>query len=131
MVFIDTSIWIDFFADQNTKGTLALIKAIDNEDLATCGVVIAEVLQGVKEDKMFNKIKSILLDLIILPMTDSIYINAAQIYRTCRRKGITIRNSIDCMIAATCIEHSSFILHSDRDFDHISKHFPLQKYSVK
>jgi len=131
MVFVDTSIWIDFFADRNAKRTLALIEPIDNEDIATCGVVITEVLQGVREDKVFNKIKSILLDLIILPMTDSIFISAAQIYRSCRKKGITIRNPVDCMIAATCMEHSTFILHSDRDFDHISKHFPLQKHSIK
>jgi hypothetical protein len=130
MVFIDTSIWIDFFANRSTKGTLALVEAIENEDLATCGVVITEVLQGVKQDKLFKKIKSILLDLIILPMTDSIYINAAQIYRSCRKMGISIRNSVDCMIAATCMEHSTFILHSDRDFDYISKHFPLHKYSI-
>jgi len=127
VILIDTTVWIDLFADRNTPGTRKLTSAIEaDDDLATCGFVLTEVLQGIREGNRFSQTKKILEDLIYLPTSQSAYVSAALIYRGCRHKGLTIRKPVDCMIAATCIEHSCFILHNDRDFSHISKHFPLQ-----
>lgn len=127
MILVDTTVWVDLFGERDTKGTRSLVAAIEEEeDLATCGLVMTEVLQGVRHERMFSRIESILQDLIYLPMSQATFIAAARMYRECRKKGVTIRKPVDCMIAATCIEHAAFILHNDRDFDHIARHFPLQ-----
>ena len=67
-----------------------------------------------------------LSSLIYLPMDQSTFLLAANIYLTLRSRGITIRNSVDCMIAAVCIEHKAHLLHNDRDFDYIASVFGLQ-----
>ncbi len=130
MILVDTSVWIDFLAGRKTKSCKLLKSAIENyEDICVSGVIMTEVLQGVKLDKDFKRIHEILNDLVYLPEQKTTHVLAAKIYRSLRKNGKTIRKPIDCIIAATCIENSAFILHNDRDFDFISKHFPLQKYS--
>lgn len=96
------------------------------EDICLCGVILTEVLQGIRNDKAYKKTESVLSDLIFLPMTYDTFLLAATIYRTLRVKGVTIRNSIDCMIAAVCIENNVHLLHKDRDFDLINQHFDLR-----
>ena len=129
MILVDTTVWIDFFADRDTEGTRKLARAVEGEeDLATCGLVMTEVLQGVREDRRFAEVKDILQDLIYLPIDEATFIAAAEIYRACRKKGLTIRKPVDCIIAATSIQHSAFILHNDRDFDSIAKDFALQAF---
>lgn len=130
MILVDTSVWIDYFAGGSTPKTEQLKKAIINsEDLCICGVVMTEILQGIRKETDFNKVQKILDELIYLPEQKSTHVLAAKIYRMLRKKGKTIRKPIDCIIAATCIEHSAFILHNDRDFSYISKHFSLQEYT--
>ena len=132
MILVDTTVWIDLFAGKKEIHTTQLTDAINNkEDLCICGLIITEVLQGIKKDKDFKETQKILDDLLYLPASRKTYIRAAQIYRLCRKKGITIRKPVDCIIASLCIENAVYILHNDRDFDHIAKHFPLQKYSTK
>jgi hypothetical protein len=127
MTLVDTSVWIDFFAARNTAQVVALESSIDQrEDLCLCGVIITEVLQGIRDDKQYKQTESVLSNLIYLPMDQSTFLLAANIYRTLRSRGITIRNSVDCMIAAVCIEHEANLLHNDRDFDHIVDVFGLQ-----
>ncbi len=126
-MLVDTSVWIDFFAARNTAQVAVLESSIDQrEDLCLCGVIITEVLQGIRDDKQYNQTESVLSNLIYLPMDQSTFLLAANIYRTLRSRGITIRNSVDCMIAAVCIEHKADLLHNDRDFDHIADVFGLQ-----
>lgn len=118
MILVDTSVWIDLFAGRDSPHVKALELLVTNrEDLCICGVILAEVLQGIKDDKEYNQTNSILSNLIFLPMTRDTFVLTANIYRTLRTRGITIRNSIDCMIAAVCIEHGVRLLHNDRDFD--------------
>jgi predicted nucleic acid-binding protein len=129
MIIIDTSVWIDFFSGKQTKDSLLLKNAINNsEDLCICGVILTEVLQGIRNEKEFKKVYQILNDLIYYPENKSTFLLAVEIYRSMRKKGKTIRKPIDCIIAATCIENSAFILHCDRDFEYISENFPLQRY---
>jgi hypothetical protein len=128
VILVDTTVWIDLFADRETDGTRKLTSCIeDSRDLASCGPVTAEVLHGIRSDKLFEHTRRILGDLIYLPMSQATFVRAAKIYRRCRRKGLTIRKPVDCMIAAVCMENSAFILHNDRDFDRIARHFPVQK----
>jgi predicted nucleic acid-binding protein len=130
MVLVDTTIWIDFFADRKEPHVATLQELIENEeDLSLCGVILAEVLQGIRSDKDFTKTKEYLNDLIFLPMRQTTFLRAAEIYRSLRKKGITIRKPVDCMIASVAIEYNIHLLHNDRDFDHIAKHLKLKIYS--
>jgi predicted nucleic acid-binding protein len=127
VILVDTTAWIDWFADRDCPATERLHLAIEQgEDLAVCGVVVTEVLQGVHNDRDFLTIRDRLFGLIYLPMSRRTHVRAAEMYRGCRKRGLTIRKPVDCIIAATCIENSAFILHHDRDFDHLAKHYPLQ-----
>jgi len=127
MMLVDTSVWIDFFAARNTAQVLVVESSIDQRvDLCLCGVILTEVLQGIRDDKQYKKTEAVLSNLIYLPMDQSTFLLAANIYRALRSRGITIRNSVDCMIAAVCIEHKADLLHNDRDFDYIADVFGLQ-----
>jgi len=127
MVLVDTTVWIDFFADRNDPHVATLQDLIENEeDLSLCGVILAEVLQGIRSDADFVKTKRYLGDLIFLPMRQATFLRAAELYRSLRKKGITIRKPVDCMIASVAIEYDIQLLHNDRDFDHIAKRSKLR-----
>jgi predicted nucleic acid-binding protein len=129
VIVVDTSVWIDYFSAKSTRGSADLKRAIVNsEDLCICGVVVTEVLQGIRDDTDFETVGRILDELIYLPQEKSTYLLAATIYRSLRKRGKTIRKPIDCIIAAVCIEHSALLLHNDRDFDSIAGYFPLHRY---
>jgi predicted nucleic acid-binding protein len=131
MTLVDTTVWIDLFAGRSTS-QVSLFESLiaKREDICLCGVILTEVLQGIKDEKEYSKTESILSVLIYLPMERSTFLLAADIYRSMRSKGITIRNSIDCMIAAVCIENNLPILHNDKDFDSIAKGFDLEVLKI-
>jgi len=132
MTLVDTSVWIDIFSGRNTAHVAMLESLIERrEDICLCGVILTEVLQGIRNDKEYKKTESVLSDLIFFPMTYETFLLAANIYRTLRVKGVTIRNSVDCMIAAVCIENNVQLLHKDRDFDLITQHFDLSVVDVE
>lgn len=128
MVLVDTTVWIDFFSAKLNSYVKALEKLIvDREDICICGFILTEILQGIRDDSEFNQTKDLLANLIFIPMRYSVYLKSAEIYRDLRRKGLTIRKSVDCMIAAVAIEHDIFLLHNDKDFIPIEKHFGLKR----
>ncbi len=127
MVLVDTSVWIDFFNGTETAQTRRFELLIqESEDICISGTVLTEILQGIASDKQFEKVRGIFSDLVYLETTKDTHLLSAQIFRRCRKKGITIRKKIDCMIAATCIQNSVYLLHGDRDFDHIARVVPLR-----
>jgi len=127
MVLIDTTVWIDFFAGRQLPHVAALERLImHREDICICGIILTEVLQGIRQKSEFRKTKELFNAIIFLPMPYSVFFGAAEIYRTLRRKGITIRNSVDCMIASVAIENDIMLLHNDRDFIPIEKHLNLK-----
>jgi predicted nucleic acid-binding protein len=130
MVLVDTTVWIDFFVDRNEPHVCKLQKLIESEeDLSLCGVIMTKILQGIRSDKDFSKTKEYLDDLIFLPMRHGTFVLAAEIYKSLRKKGITIRKPVDCMIASVAIEYDTHLLHNDRDFDYIAKHLKLRVYN--
>ena len=132
MVLIDTTVWIDFFAARQLPHVAALERLIKSrEDICICGIILAEVLQGIRENSEFRKTKKLFSAMIFLPMPYSVFLGAAEIYRTLRRKGITIRNSVDCMIASVAIENDIMLLHNDRDFTPIEKYLSLKVLNTK
>ena len=127
MILVDTSVWIDFFAGRNLPHVDVLEQCIlDNEDMALCGIILTEILQGIADDTTHRRVRRYLSPLIMLPMPETVFVRAADIYCKLRKKGITIRKSNDCIIAATALEHHCQLLHNDKDCSPIAKHFPLK-----
>ncbi len=124
-VLADTSVWINFFKGVDSKEVSILTNYIENDGpVYLCPTIVQEVLQGINNDKQFKEIKEYLLAFQIL--TDDgleMAISAAILYRSLRKKGITIRKSNDCLIAQYAIKHSLLVLHQDRDFDLITENY--------
>lgn len=132
MTLVDTTVWIDFFAGRNKPHTAALQHLIENEeDLCLCGVVLTETLQGIRSDADYSRTKDYFSSLIYLQMKESTFVQAADIYRALRKRGITVRKPVDCMIASVAIEYGIPLLHNDRDFVLIARHSALKLYEVK
>jgi predicted nucleic acid-binding protein len=131
MTLVDTTVWIDLFAGRNiTQVSMSESLVVKKEDICLCGVILTEILQGIRNEKEYSKTESVLSNLLYLPMERSTFLLAAKIYRTLRSKGITIRNSVDCMIAAVCVENRITIMHNDKDFYLIAKEFDLKVLKV-
>ena len=124
MILVDTSFWIELFNSKKPRS----ITDDQFRELAVCPPVIQEVLQGIDDPSTQGSILNALLGFEILgePLGVNLYISAAEIYSAGRRKGLTIRSSIYCLIAAIAIDSKVPILHKDRDFDVISKFTPLE-----
>jgi predicted nucleic acid-binding protein len=127
MVVVDTTVWIDFFTGRATPQVRRLKSLIEEgEDVALCGVILAEILQGVRADAECARLESILRNFLFLEMSRETFLSAANVFRSLRAKGVTIRNSVDCMIAACCIENGAQLLHNDRDYAAIASHTKLE-----
>lgn len=122
MILVDTSVWIDFFRGENSSERRMLHRLIEEEEeISITEIILTEILQGIREEKGFQIIKAYLLEFpIYAPKGIETYLNAAQIYRGCRQKGKTVRKTVDCIIAAICIDNGLVLLHKDRDFNHIA-----------
>lgn len=132
MILVDTSVWIDYFASKPFSHVGLLEKLIlDDEDICTCGIVLTEILQGIRNDIEFNKTRKLLECLVFLPMSYSTYIKSAKLYRTLRKNGITIKRVMDCLIATVAIENDIPILHNDKDFLLIESQSKLKTYRMK
>jgi len=129
-VLVDTTVWIDFFGDRPRSHVVTLQQSIEkNEDVCVCGVIHAEVLQGIRSDADYRKTRDYFDSLIFLPMSQVTFLRAAELYRSLRKKGVTIRKPVDCMIAAVAIEYDVPLLHKNRDFDQIAKFSKLKIFS--
>lgn len=127
MTLIDTSVLIDLFNDTAT-GALGRFEQLlqDGEDFAICGIVLTEVLQGIRSDRQHAAVRAALESYLFLPMERPIFEHAAEICHGLHRRGITIRKPVDCMIAATAMEHNAWLLNNDRDFDPIARYYGLR-----
>ncbi len=127
-ILVDTSVWIDFFNGVSSTPRVFLRKLLEaEEEVCISNYILAETLQGFKSDREFETARMHLLHLPILNLTTAeLYISAAQLYRLCRKRGITIRKTVDCLIAQTAIEHGMPLLHNDKDFDRIASVSSLQ-----
>ena len=127
-LLVDSGIWIDLLSGRKTEQTQKLKQSIQNDDeICYCGFVLLEVLQGVKDEKEFVSVKRQFENSIYLTDDRSTFELGATIYRELRRKGITIRNSVDCLISAVVIQHGVHFLENDRDYKLIDQHYPLNR----
>ena len=127
MILVDSSVWIDYFRGIQSPQTDRLYALLGNEPIATGDLVLAEVLQGFGTPQDFNQGKKLLTSLPIIELVGGdIAIQAANNFRTLRSLGITVRKTIDTLIATSCIEKGLALLYSDKDFDPFVEHLGLQ-----
>ena len=127
MILVDSSVWIDFFNGRAGRETDLLDDLIESDLLLTGDIILTEVLQGFRAESDFCRAKRALDRLEFRPMLGrAIALKSATNYRILRAKGITVRKTIDMLIATFCIENRHELLHSDRDFDPIQQHLGLR-----
>src|SRR3989338_442024 len=127
MVVVDSSVWIDYFIGKETLQTKLLEDLIGGTIIVVGDLILAEVLQGFREDRDYKIAKSLLEELELVTMTGiDIAFKSADNYRSLRKKGLTVRKTIDCLIATYCIQNNLPLLYSDRDFDAFSKNLGLK-----
>lgn len=123
MIVVDTTVWIDFFRANESKFDLHLGELISADaPIALTDLIYGEVLQGIRDDAMYHRTRRLLRAYPMLRIEElERFEDAANIYRDCRSRGLTIRKTIDCLIAATCLHAGAEIFHNDRDFDAIAR----------
>jgi predicted nucleic acid-binding protein len=127
MILVDSSVWIDYFRGTTTPETDRLDALLGIEPVATGDLVLAEVLQGFPSEQDFNQGNKLLTSLPIIELVGTeIAVQAARNFRVLRGLGITIRKTIDTLIATSCIENQLTLLYSDSDFDPFVEHLGLR-----
>lgn len=127
MILVDSSVWIDYFHGITTPQTNKLEELLGTEPVLTGDIILAEVLQGFVSDRNFNQAKNLLTSLETVELVGKhIAIQAAKNFRKLRLQGITVRKTIDTLIATYCIENKISLLHDDRDFDPFVEHLGLR-----
>jgi hypothetical protein len=116
-VLVDTSVWVDFLNGFPSPAADALAELLrGDDDVCTCGIVVAEVFQGLRREEGREAIRRSFADLIFLePSSIRLYLRAAELYRALRERGRTVRSTIDCIIAALAEESGCAVLARDRD----------------
>ena len=127
MILVDSSVWIDYFNGMVTPQTEKLEELLGRELIAVGDLILTEVLQGFIHEKDFNRARKMLSALIVVELGgQEVAIQAARNFRALRRLGVTVRKTIDSVIAARCIVDGYDLLHSDRDFDPFVEHLGLR-----
>ncbi len=127
MILVDSSVWIDYFRGTATPQAEKLDSLLGNEPIATGDLILTEVLQGLISDRDFNQARKLMTSLVIVDLVgQALAIQAAKNFRVLRSLGITMRKTIDTVIATRCIESGLPLLYSDRDFEPFVKHLGLR-----
>jgi predicted nucleic acid-binding protein len=122
---VDTSVWIEVF---RKPSRVNLTELVDFDEVVTCLPVVQETLQGFRDEAGFRKAHEAMLALPIVeaPLRLEVFDDAVALYRSGRRSGLTIRSSVDCLIAACALRHNLTVLHHDRDFELLARISPLE-----
>ena len=127
MTLVDSSVWIAYFNGQATPQTDRLDELLGQQTIALGDLILTEVLQGFRHDKDYDIAKGLLTSFDIFPLLGKdIAIKSAENFRKLRKRGITVRKTIDVIIATFCIENDFALLHCDRDFEPFRHHMDLR-----
>jgi predicted nucleic acid-binding protein len=127
MILVDSSVWIDYFRGGATAQTDRLDALLGVEPVAVGDLILTEVLQGFARERDFNRARSLMASLMTVDLVGhEIALAAARNFRQLRTRGVTVRKTVDTLIATCCIENSWPLLYSDRDFDPFVKHLGLR-----
>jgi predicted nucleic acid-binding protein len=115
VILVDTSVWIEVF---RASRPIELTEIVDFDDVVTCLPVVQEVLQGFREERSFRLAREAMLSLPIVetPLSEAVFLEAVALYRRARRAGLTVRSSVDCLVAACALRSDLAVLHRDRDY---------------
>jgi predicted nucleic acid-binding protein len=129
VLLVDTSVWVEFF---RRPSRIDLPAVVDLEEVVTCLPVMQEVLQGFREEAAFALARDAMLALPIVeaPLRREVFEEAVLLYRRARAAGLTVRSSVDCLIAACALRNGLTVLHHDRDFDLLARVSPLSTREV-
>ena len=129
MLLVDTSVWIELF---RKPSRLRLEDVGDLDEIVTCPPIVQEVLQGFRDAAAFRAAREAMTALPIIesPLSLDVFLEAAGLFRNARERGVTIRSSADCLIAACALRHDLTVVHRDRDFDGLAKTASLRVRSV-
>jgi len=127
MVLVDTSVWIDYFNGRENATTQTLDALLSTTPVVVGDLILMEVLQGFRDSRDYHVVRKLLMEfelrvLCSIPMA----LKAADYFRTLRGRGVTVRKTVDCLIATYCIEEHLPLLHNDRDFDPFVLHLKLE-----
>ena len=125
MIIVDTSVWIEVF---RRRQPLDLQKYVQPDEIVTCLPIVQEILQGIADEGWYRTARDSLFALPIVesPLEADVFVEAADIYRAARRLGLTVRSSVDCLIAACAIRNNLAVLHRDRDYVTLARVSPLR-----
>jgi predicted nucleic acid-binding protein len=127
VILVDSSVWVDYFRGVDTSEADKLDTLLGVEQVVTGDLILSEVLQGFVSEREFNQGRKSLASLPMIPLVgEEIAIQAARNFRKLKTLGITIRKTIDTLIATSCIEKEIPLLYSDRDFDPFVQHLGLR-----
>ena len=127
MIVVDSSVWIDYFSGRKSPAAEKLDSLLGDTPIAAGDLMLVEVLQGFRTDSDFATARELLMSLTVVNMLNtSIALSSAANFRTLRNKGITVRKTIDTIIATYCIENGLALLYSDKDFQPFRQHLNLQ-----
>ncbi len=127
MLVVDSTVWIDYFNGAENPQTDYLERIADQVPILIGDLILAEVLQGFRDDADFEKARRAFSKYLQVEMVNSnLALQSARNYRLLRRKGITVRKTIDSLIATYCIENDHELLHNDSDFNGYEKHLGLR-----
>jgi predicted nucleic acid-binding protein len=130
VIVVDTAVWADWFNGTDSPQVDRLGHAVDRQDAGLVPVILTEVLQGFRTDGDFVRARDLLLGLPLLTLDADGHLEAARLYRRLRTRGVTVRGTIDCIIAQTCIAAGLELLSTDQDFASIARHTPLRLCAV-
>jgi len=127
VILVDSSVWIDYLRGTETRQTDRLHALLGVEPLTIGDLILTEVLQGTTSDKEFRDVLRLLGSLDVVQLGgQAVAVQAARNFRALREKGVTVRKTIDCVIATRCIMDGLTLLHSDRDFEPFVMHLGLR-----
>jgi predicted nucleic acid-binding protein len=125
VILIDTSAWAEFLRGTGSQ-VCARVDELLGGQFATCHPIRMEVLAGARDDQHLVLLRGLLARAVLLPTAPAHYEAAADLYRSCRRTGLTVRKLIDCLIAAQAIDAGTQLLQNDHDFELLARCTPLQ-----
>lgn len=126
MVIVDTTVWVDYFRGTRNPETEWLDQEADKRRLGLTDLILCEVLQGVRSDREFIEVRAELIKFELFENGgEELAIAAARNFRNIRERGLTVRKTIDCLIATFCLTRGHTLLHRDRDFDVFERNLGL------
>ena len=126
MIVVDSSVWIDFLNGRNARHVQRLRAVLGADEIIVGDLMLCDILQGLESERAAREVESLMRRFEIVPMAgDAIAVVAARNFRSLRRRGITIRKTIDLLIGTWCIENRRPLLHNDSDFHPMARHLGL------